>query len=608
MSAPSSTSRGRTTVAHRLSLAFGLVVLVLLVVAGASLYTANRLEAAERANVRTEEAATTAGEMLSDMLAMQGGARGFLLSGDERFLAAWDSGHKAFEQHLTRARQLVAGDEAQLRRLDGMDARRGELERVLTPLIKERREIASGRGLLADLVGTFMEGLDQAAMDNFRAVHGEFDQAQRELAAASIAAAQHTRSINLVVLAAGPLLAVALAVGLGVWITRSITRQLGGEPDEATRVARDIAQGDLCTDVATRHGGAGDGSLMAAMAAMRGQLVNTVGEVRRNAEGVAAASAQIAQGNHNLSQRTEQQATALQQTAASMEQLGGTVRHNAENAQQANQLAQGASDVAVRGGAVVAQVVGTMRGIEESSRKIADIINVIDGIAFQTNILALNAAVEAARAGEAGRGFAVVAGEVRSLAQRSATAAREIKGLINDSVSRVGQGSALADQAGRTMEEVVSAIKRVTDLVGEISHASVEQSEGVAQVAEAVSGMDRATQQNAALVEDSAAAAERLRTQAQHLVQAVAVFRLAAGAGGFAPSLSTTPAFTSAAPAPVTAPAPRDGAPRTPRPKAADTPRPASRPAAPAQPALAVTHDAPPSRAAQDDQEEWTSF
>ena len=599
MSALSTMAPRRMTVAHRLSLAFGLVVLVLLGVAGASLYTALQLEAAERTNVRTEEAATTAGEMLRDMLGMQGGARGFLLSGDERFLAAWDGGHKSFEKHLAEARALVADDPAQLKRLEGMDARRIEFEKVITPLIQERREIAAGKGLLADLVGTFMEGLDQAAMDNFRAVHAEFDKAQREVAAASIATAQHTRGINMVVLIAGPLLAIALAVGMGVGITRSITRQLGGEPEEATRVARDIAQGDLSSEVSRR--GAAEGSLMAAMAAMREQLVSTVGEVRRNAEGVASASAQIAQGNHNLSQRTEQQATALQQTAASMDELGSTVRHNAENAQQANQLAQGASDVAVKGGEVVAQVVDTMRGIEESSRKIADIINVIDAIAFQTNILALNAAVEAARAGEQGRGFAVVAGEVRTLAQRSATAAKEIKSLITDSVSRVDQGSALADQAGRTMEEVVAAIKRVTDLVGEISHASIEQSQGVAQVAEAVSGMDRATQQNAALVEDSAEAAERLRTQAQHLVEAVAVFRLAAGLQSFAYS-----APAAAAPAPAYTPVPP--APKARAKPAAPAPK-ATPLARPAQPALPAGRDAPPPRTTQgDDSAEWTSF
>jgi len=270
--------------------------------------------------------------------------------------------------------------------------------------------------------------------------------------------------------------------------------------------------------------------LLAFLGAMQASLAGVVGTVRQNADSVATASAQIAQGNQDLSSRTEEQASALEQTAASMEQLGSTVRQNADNALQANQLAQGASVVAVKGGEVVGQVVDTMKDINHSSKKIVDIISVIDGIAFQTNILALNAAVEAARAGEQGRGFAVVAAEVRSLAQRSAEAAKEIKSLITSSVERVDQGTVLVDQAGATMAEIVGAIRRVTDIMGEISSASTEQSAGVAQVGEAVTQMDRATQQNAALVEESAAAAESLKVQAQQLVQAVAVFKLSQGA------------------------------------------------------------------------------
>ena len=252
-------------------------------------------------------------------------------------------------------------------------------------------------------------------------------------------------------------------------------------------------------------------------------------EVQRSSASIEVASAEIASGNQDLSQRTEEQASALEETAASMEQLGSTVRQNADNARQANQLAMGASTVAVKGGEVVGQVVETMKGINDASKKISDIIGVIDGIAFQTNILALNAAVEAARAGEQGRGFAVVASEVRSLAQRSAQAAKEIKGLISTSVERVEQGTTLVDQAGVTMTEIVTAIKRVTDIMGEISSASTEQSAGVAQVGEAVTQMDQATQQNAALVEESAAAAESLKLQAQQLVQVVALFQLSHG-------------------------------------------------------------------------------
>jgi methyl-accepting chemotaxis protein len=270
--------------------------------------------------------------------------------------------------------------------------------------------------------------------------------------------------------------------------------------------------------------------LIGAMGDMQAALAAIVAEVRANAERVAEATTQIARGNQDLTQRTEEQSGSLQVTAATMEQLGTTVRQNADNALQANQLAQRASDIATQGGDAVDRVVGTMRDINESSRRIVDIIGTIDGIAFQTNILALNASVEAARAGEQGRGFAVVADEVRNLAQRSAQAAREIKDLIGNSVARVEQGTALVDQAGQTMQEVVSSIRRVSDIVGQISSASVEQSAGVQQVGQTVAQMDHVTQQNAALVEQSATAAENLRSQAGNLVQAVSVFRLA-GAG-----------------------------------------------------------------------------
>ncbi|WP_043328101.1 methyl-accepting chemotaxis protein [Curvibacter gracilis] len=343
-----------------------------------------------------------------------------------------------------------------------------------------------------------------------------------------------------------------LGVGLGLLITRGLTRQLGGEPDAAAAVARKVAAGDLSSTIQVDAGDTA--SIMAALGQMQQNLVSVISNVRMNAEGVATASSQIAMGNTDLSQRTEEQASALQQTAATMDQFGTTVGTNADNARMANQLALNAAQIAGRGGEVVGQVVNTMKGIDASSKRIAEIIGVIDGIAFQTNILALNAAVEAARAGEQGRGFAVVASEVRSLAGRSAEAAKEIKSLIGASVEQVEQGALLVDQAGQTMQEVVMAIKRVSDVVGEISAASTEQNTGVSQIAQAVNQLDQTTQQNAALVEESAAAAQSLDQQARELVSVVSVFQLATGhravvVGQSAPvpGRVTTPKLTVAA-------------------------------------------------------------
>jgi methyl-accepting chemotaxis protein len=387
--------------------------------------------------------------------------------------------------------------------------------------------------------------------------------------------------------------AVLLCVGGALLISRSITRPLGGEPEDIVRAADAVATGDLTLRLAVRPGDTD--SAMARMAAMQSSLSSVVANVRSNSESVATASAQIAQGNQDLSQRTEEQASALQQTAATMEQLGTTTRNNADSAKQANQLAQGASAVAAQGGAVVGQVVTTMQGISDSSRKIGDIIGVIDGIAFQTNILALNAAVEAARAGEQGRGFAVVASEVRSLAQRSAEAAKEIKTLIGRSVEQVEQGTVLVDQAGKTMGEIVGSIQRVSDIVAEITSASEEQSGGVKQVGEAVSQMDQVTQQNAALVEESAAAAESLKGQAQQLVQAVAVFRLSHDG-----SAVSSHAAASAANAPAVERRGPDRAKNVTRPAFKAKPVAASKPAAEATQSASA-----PAKTGTDD---WASF
>ncbi len=335
--------------------------------------------------------------------------------------------------------------------------------------------------------------------------------------------AQRFWEIAIAVLSLGVAAATAWSFRQWWWINA----RLGGSPDEVVSLVKDLSAGDL-SGTKQRNDLPAD-SVLGGLISMRAQLAEIFRAVRLNAESVATASAQIAASSQDLSHRTESQAGALQQTAATMDGLGNTVRDNASNARQANELAQRASSIASEGGQIVNNVVQTMRGIDESSRKVTDIITVIDGIAFQTNILALNAAVEAARAGEQGRGFAVVAGEVRTLAHRSAEAAKEIKRLISDSEQRVAQGTELVNQAGGTMEEIVGSIRRVSDIVSEITAASQEQSTGVQQVGDAVMQMDKNTQQNAAMVEESTAAAENLRRQAGDLVQAVSVFRLQAG-------------------------------------------------------------------------------
>ena len=411
-----------------------------------------------------------------------------------------------------RLAELVQSDEGRAM-LSKIDASRAAYRTPRTELLKKK---AAGE----DIKDALANVLSPLATVYLGAI-AQLDQHQADKFEQSLLLAADKAQVGRQILMGGGLLALLIGAWLGYLLSRSIL----GPIRLATQHAQQISDGNL-TEQIVSAGRDESADMLNALKQMQSSLSKMVSQVRHGSQNVANASAEIAQGNNDLSARTEQQASALEQTAASMEQLGSTVKQNSDAARQANQLAINASSVAVQGGQVVAQVVDTMKDINDSSRRIADIISVIDGIAFQTNILALNAAVEAARAGEQGRGFAVVASEVRSLAGRSAEAAREIKSLIGASVERVEQGTSQVELARETMAEVVGSIKRVTDLMGEISAASHEQALGVAQVGEAVAQMDQTTQQNAALVEEMAAAASSLKGQAQELVATVAAFRL----------------------------------------------------------------------------------
>ncbi len=414
-----------------------------------------------------------------------------------------------------------------------------------------------------------------AASGAFSKQLNEFATSINTYSEAQVAASRSQATVMTYVYIALAVVILLVSLGAFLFMNRVVLRPLRVVSESFDR----IAGGDLTTRVEVNSTNE-IGALMAAVKRMQESLTRTVSAVRRGVDEINVGSREISAGNTDLSSRTEEQAASLEETAASMEELASTVKQNADNARQANQLAASASDVAERGGSAVAEVVNTMQGISASSRKISEIVSVIDGIAFQTNILALNAAVEAARAGEQGKGFAVVAGEVRSLAQRSAQAAKEIKGLIEDSVTKVGAGSQQVERAGATMQEIVASVKRVTDIMGEISAASEEQSSGIDQVNRAVSQMDEVTQQNAALVEEAAAAAGSLQEQAQRLVEAVAVFKINAG------DVIEVPARQLA----QQRSAPRVAAPAA---DAAAAPAPAQAIAAPAKPAAAVRKTAP---------------
>ncbi|WP_295643833.1 methyl-accepting chemotaxis protein [uncultured Methylibium sp.] len=467
------------------------------------------------------------------------------------------------------------------------------------------RDIVFALMKAGDLAGTkvALEGKMVPAAEAYVAAITGFQQFERELVAETAEKLQaKVRSAELSMLVAA---LVALVLGsVSAWIiTRSVTAPLR----QAAEATRTIAAGDL-TGRIEAEGRDEVSALQQSLLEMQASLRKTIGAVRAGTDSITTASSEIATGNADLSSRTEQTASNLQQTASSMEQLTGTVKQTADSARTANQLASSAQASAAKGGQVVSQVVSTMQDINASSKKIADIIGVIDGIAFQTNILALNAAVEAARAGEQGRGFAVVAGEVRNLAQRSAQAAKEIKGLIGASVEKVESGSRLVADAGQTMGEIVGSVQRVSDIIGEITAAAAEQSDGIGQVNTAVNNLDQMTQQNAALVEESAAAAESLKEQAVRLAAAVAAFRVDESAHR-ASSPAPTLALAAPKPAATPKPTPKPTTQPTTAPKAAAKPAAArSVPTAPARPAAAPAAVAARPAAAEAAGGDWETF
>ena len=526
-------------ISTRLVAAFAIVLLSMTMITVVGINSIRSFEVNELRSFKTRYAINFRGSVhdraisLRDtVLAADAAAAAVDLKDIDRLAAAYAESAKKLDTVMSDDPHTSGEETQSLSKIKEIESRAMPLAARLLALSQAGDRAQAQRLLMGSIRPVFVEWL--ASINHY------IDLQERLARASTVALLAAAKTVSLMMLI---LLGVALVAGVVLaWrVTRSITVPMNRARDAAARVA----DGDLTVDLSA-EGKDETAQLLSALSNMKDNLSRIVGGVRQNAEGVATASAQIAQGNQDLSQRTEEQASALEETAASMEQLSSTVKQNADNARQANQLALSASTVAIKGGEVVSQVVETMKGINDSSKKIADIISVIDSIAFQTNILALNAAVEAARAGEQGRGFAVVASEVRSLAGRSADAAKEIKGLINASVERVEQGTALVDRAGATMAEVVNSIKRVTDIMGEISSASVEQSAGVAQVGEAITQMDQATQQNAALVEESAAAAESLKGQAQQLVSAVAVFKLAHGESAQPAAAAPTPSHTRA--------------------------------------------------------------
>ncbi|MBU9641165.1 methyl-accepting chemotaxis protein [Burkholderia gladioli] len=517
------------TVGKKLAGAFGIIILISLLGSAISIVTFLRLNDANGWNIHSYRVLHANDEMLAGIVNMGSAARGYVISGDGAFLDRYRTGQGQFSKSYEVVRALTSDNAQQQQRIGELQQLRKEMEDINEKLLALRHEVDAGTQAPSAPADYFKQAKAQQLMGRIRSVSADIASAEQTLLDQRSGQVATMTSSTMFTVAAAGLVTIILAIVLGVVITRGILRALGGEPAAAASVASRIAQGDLSVAAPVRN--KDQSSLMASLEAMRQQLRGIVAGIQSSAESIKSAAGEIAQGNLDLSQRTEEQAASLEETAASMEQLTSTVRQNTDSAKQANMLATNACDVAIRGGAVVDQVVESMKSISESSGKVSQIITVIEGIAFQTNILALNAAVEAARAGEQGRGFAVVAGEVRTLAQRSASAAKEIKDLIESSVGRVATGGEQVNRAGATMSEIVKSVRQVTDIMGEIASASDEQGTGIEQVNTAVSQMDAVTQQNAALVEQASAAAQAMAEQAAALRDAVAFFRIGAADG-----------------------------------------------------------------------------